>query len=66
MFHERWLPQCAICQIAVSLEECKTDECGQAVHEDRYVQAMVGHEPLAGLGLFPAQQVSNHLCFVRF
>jgi hypothetical protein len=31
---EGWLPQCSICKSAASLEECKTDEWGQAVHED--------------------------------
>ena len=56
MFDEGLLPQCAICQMAVSLEECKTDEGGQVVHEDCYVQEIVGHESLAGLGLLQAQQ----------
>jgi hypothetical protein len=66
MFHERWFPQCAICQIAVSLEECKTDESGQAVHEDCYIRAIVGHAPLAGLGLLQAQSVQSRVCFIRY
>jgi hypothetical protein len=32
-----FLPHCAICKQAVNLTESKTDEYGQAVHEDCYV-----------------------------
>ena len=32
-----FLPHCAICKQNVNLTESKTDEYGQAVHEDCYV-----------------------------
>ena len=38
MSHEStWLPRCAVCKEFVNLEESKTDEHGQAVHENCYV-----------------------------
>jgi hypothetical protein len=33
----QWLPECFICKESVKLEESKTNESGQAVHEDCYV-----------------------------
>jgi hypothetical protein len=36
--YESWRPQCAICKESVTLEESKTDERGQAVHENCYVE----------------------------
>jgi hypothetical protein len=33
----QWLPECFICKATVKLEESKTNESGQAVHEDCYV-----------------------------
>jgi hypothetical protein len=33
----QWRPECFICKATVKLEESKTDESGQAVHEDCYV-----------------------------
>lgn len=40
MSHEGWLPSCSICKEPVNLEDCKTDEGGQAVHESCYCGAM--------------------------
>jgi hypothetical protein len=38
MFQEGvWVPICAICRESVNLGESKTDERGQAVHENCYV-----------------------------
>jgi len=39
---ERWRPQCAICTQTVSLEDCKANEHGQAVHEHCYVTRLLG------------------------
>jgi hypothetical protein len=66
MFHERWLPQCAICKSAVILEDCKTDEYGRAVHEDCYIRAIIGDAPLANLELLSAHSFQSRRCFVRF
>lgn len=43
-----FVPPCLICGTQVSLETCKVDECGQAVHEECYVGQLVlhGHAPL--------------------
>ena len=41
---EKWCLQCAICRQAVSIEECKANEYGQAVHEDCYVTHLVGSQ----------------------
>jgi len=35
-----FLPHCAICKQTVHLTESKTDEYGQAVHEDCYVSML--------------------------
>jgi len=35
------LPRCAICQQPVRLETAKTDEIGQPVHEDCYLQRLM-------------------------
>ena len=35
------LPRCSICNEPVEVEAAKTDEDGQAVHEDCYVRRMV-------------------------
>ncbi len=37
----QWRPRCAICTEFVNLEESKTDERGQAIHEECYVQRVV-------------------------
>ena len=37
MSYEGWVPRCAVCNASVNLEESKTDECGQAVHENCYI-----------------------------
>lgn len=37
MSYQNCLPRCAICKESVTLEESKTDERGQAVHENCYV-----------------------------
>jgi hypothetical protein len=34
---QKAVPTCSICGNAVSLENCKIDEYGQAVHENCYV-----------------------------
>ena len=31
-----YAPRCTICKESVNLKESKTDECGQAVHENCY------------------------------
>jgi len=36
----QWRPVCAICKEAVKLEESKTDENGQAIHEECYVSSL--------------------------
>jgi hypothetical protein len=43
-----FVPPCLICGTQVSLETCKIDEYGQAVHEECYVDQLVphGHTPL--------------------
>jgi hypothetical protein len=38
----QWRPECVICKESVSLEHSKTDEHGQAIHEDCYVSQVVG------------------------
>ena len=38
MPHQGWLPRCVICSEPVNLEESNTDERGQAVHENCYVE----------------------------
>ena len=45
MSHESWLPQCPICKKSVTLEESKTDERGQAVHENCYVWTVELRKP---------------------
>jgi hypothetical protein len=37
MISTRFLAICSICRQAVSLEYCKTDEAGNAVHEECYI-----------------------------
>jgi hypothetical protein len=39
----QWRPECAICKESVTLEESKTDENGQAIHEDCYVSRLAGN-----------------------
>ena len=36
----QWRPVCAICKEAVKLEESKTDENGQSIHEECYVSSL--------------------------
>jgi hypothetical protein len=50
MSYESWLPGCAICKEAVNLTESKTDERGQAVHEDCYVSMLVSPKELVAHG----------------
>lgn len=45
MSYQNWLPQCAICEESVALEECKTDERGQAVHENCYTWTVELRKP---------------------
>jgi hypothetical protein len=40
MSHQGWLPRCLIRKKAVALAESKTDEYGQAVHEECYVSML--------------------------
>jgi len=40
-YESNWVPPCAICKESVKLEESKTDELGQAVHENCYVSRLV-------------------------
>lgn len=41
---EIWRPRCAICRQTVSLEDCKANEYGQAIHEHCYVTHLVGSQ----------------------
>jgi len=36
----QWCPGCVLCKEPVKLEESMTNEYGQAVHENCYVQAL--------------------------
>jgi hypothetical protein len=40
-----WCPECVICQRSVELEESKTDEHGQAIHEECYVSKLMSKKP---------------------
>ena len=44
-YEGNWVPPCTICKESVNLEESKTDELGQAVHENCYVSRLVAKEP---------------------
>ena len=44
MSYKSVLSRCVICNQAVNLIESKTDEYGQAVHEDCYVSMLVSKE----------------------
>jgi hypothetical protein len=48
IFGRPWLPTCVLCKNTVNLETCKTDEYGQAVHEDCYALkiAMPNRKPV--------------------
>jgi hypothetical protein len=37
----QWRPECVICKESVELAQSKTDEHGQAVHEECYVSQFV-------------------------
>jgi hypothetical protein len=55
MSYESWLPRCVICKQAVDLTESKTDEHGQAVHEDCYVSVLLSaNETFTPLSLKPS------------
>ncbi|MGD1082628.1 MAG: hypothetical protein ABR881_30305 [Candidatus Sulfotelmatobacter sp.] len=43
----RWRPECVICKESVSLERSKTNEHGQAIHEECYVSKLTGKETTA-------------------
>jgi hypothetical protein len=45
MSYQGWLLRCAICSEPVNLEESKTDERGQAVHENCYVWTVELRKP---------------------
>ena len=45
MPYQNWLPQCAICNESVTLEEGKTDERGRAVHENCYTWTVELRKP---------------------
>lgn len=47
----RALTSCPICHEPVSLERCKTDEDGRAIHEDCYVRKICSNAMTAGLDL---------------
>jgi hypothetical protein len=36
----QWRPECVICKESVKLEESKTDENGQSIHEACYVSTI--------------------------
>ena len=44
-YEGNWVPPCAICKESVNFEESKTDELGQAVHENCYVSVLVRKKP---------------------
>jgi hypothetical protein len=41
-----WLPRCILCKQSISLEQCKTDEYGRAVHEECYVSLLLVQKKL--------------------
>jgi len=43
-YEGNWVPPCTICKESVNLEESKTDELGQAVHENCYVSSLVAKD----------------------
>jgi uncharacterized protein YlaI len=49
-----WRPQCVICQRSVELEESKTDEYGQAIHEECYVSRLTRKKPISMFRCRPA------------
>jgi len=44
---------CCICAGPISLENCKTDESGEAVHEDCYVRQTIAEFRAAGVAIMP-------------
>lgn len=44
---KRFSTGCFICSASIALENCKTDECGNAVHEDCYVRKTVARFRMA-------------------
>lgn len=56
----QWLPQCCICNDPVSLETSKTDEFGQALHEECYVLKLCSKEEWYILKLRLKADFLNH------
>ncbi len=54
-------PRCAICKEPVSLEEGKTDEHGQTVHENCYVWTVELKKPRRHIPTVDAPQPSRTL-----
>lgn len=62
MSYQDWLPQCAICKESITLEESKTDQRGQAVHENCYVWTFALRKPrrhVVGTGVVPEKSAVN-------
>jgi hypothetical protein len=56
---KQWLPNCCVCKEPVFLERSKTDEYGQAVHEECYVLRVRSKAGFSTtLGLCRTQQTS--------
>ena len=51
MAYRGWLPRCVICRKAVELTDSKTDEYGQAVHEECYASMLTStYKPFVPAG----------------
>jgi hypothetical protein len=64
-YEETWAPLCAICKESVNLEESKTDEHGQAVHENCYVWTVELKKPRRRIGQMGAVHEYHRLSPVR-
>jgi len=64
-YEETWLPPCAVCKESVNLEESRTDELGQAVHENCYVWTVELKKPRRVIGQMDAVHECHRLSPVR-
>jgi hypothetical protein len=46
-------PECVICRESVNPEESKTDEYGQAIHEECYVSKLMRKKPMSEFAAIP-------------
>jgi hypothetical protein len=45
LYEDPWRPECVICKQAVTLEESKADEYGQAIHGECYFAKITEKKP---------------------